>query len=642
MDDLKVIPTITIEHEKSSNMDNNNIDTVDSYEHKILNVEFNPESESTVIEISGLDKDLVDKPLTSKVFKQNEWTISCDEVTDAFDFLKTFNVEEEIDGLNDITLIKFEVKEDFDTLNIREIQQMSKQFSFLSTIISFISKDSGKFNVYWKPKHIQHFLSMKSCDGLSVEDGEVLIKFVEEFFMESLKKGHLGILNTFSSVIEPNKFTIQDLIDQRGYSLLLLAAESGDTNLTKILLKLNVKSDATTTDAQSLAYDGGHYDTLLVLLENNLAYPTTFHLEKCPESIQNFYKVTENLHQAIKDRNATKVEEILSQKSNLRHFYSLANESALKVALDHKTLDIYKVLVRNNISFGPHESSDDMYEEYSHEERRQLREIQFRHKKSMPEQHIGVLMDNSYLSYSTSDDRDKFEVIKRAYMTLNDNPVIRVILMVVAASKKFSVIFDFNNSSLIHTDPTVESYSQSVYYISGRIYIAAKQLLEPTTEREILGSIAHEFCHFAIYLVYKNDANPYFEDDQDGRDKFTEISKICYENRKEEDIVDQVYEFFPEDVQHAELAVRIPFFYAFYQQQPERLNELKKIFNRLFDYFELTVVPKMKEALPEIENRAEMEMEVKELKIGQLRKLFFFTLVVATVIIVLMVFIKRC
>jgi hypothetical protein len=126
------------------------------------------------------------------LFKQNEWTVSCDEVSDAFDFLKTFNIEEEIDGLNDITLIKFEVKEDFEPLNSREIQQMSTKFSFLSTIISFSSKDSGKFNVYWKPKYIQHFLSMRSSQNLSIEDSEQLIKFVEEFFMDSLKQGHLG------------------------------------------------------------------------------------------------------------------------------------------------------------------------------------------------------------------------------------------------------------------------------------------------------------------------------------------------------------------------------------------------------------------------------------------------------------------
>lgn len=69
---------------------------------------------------------------------------------------------------------------------------MSMQFSLLSTIISFLSKNSGKFSIYWKPKYIQHFLSMRSCEGLTVDEGEQLLKFVEDFLMESLKKGHLG------------------------------------------------------------------------------------------------------------------------------------------------------------------------------------------------------------------------------------------------------------------------------------------------------------------------------------------------------------------------------------------------------------------------------------------------------------------
>lgn len=442
--------------------------------------------------------------------------------------------------------------------------------------------------------------------------------------------------------MEPNKLTIHHLIDQRGYSLLLLAAESGDTNLTKVLHKLGVKSDSTTTNAQNLAYDGGHFETLLVLLEGNLMYPSAFDIQKCPENIKKFYKVTENLHQAIKDRNLTKVEEILSQNPNLRHFYSLSNESALKVALDHKSMEVFKALVRNNITLGPHENNEDMYEEYSQEERSHIREIQFKYKKSVPEKHIGVLMDNSYLSYNTDNDVDKFEVIKRAYLTLNENPFLKIILMVVAAFKKFSIIFDFKNNSLIHLDPTKNPFSQSVFYESGKIYIAAKQLLEPATEREILGAIAQEFCHLAIFLVYKNDGNPYFGYDQEAKETFTEISKICYENRNEEHVVSDVYDYFPEENQHARLAVKIPFFHAFYQQQPEKLKELKTIFNRLSDYFELNVIPKMKEMLPEIENRAEIELEIKEQKIGQLRKFFFFTLVVATVIIVLMLFIKRC
>ena len=60
IEDKKVIPTITIEHEKGS-MDNDNEDTVDSSEYKILNVGIVPEHESTVIDISGLAQDLLTK-----------------------------------------------------------------------------------------------------------------------------------------------------------------------------------------------------------------------------------------------------------------------------------------------------------------------------------------------------------------------------------------------------------------------------------------------------------------------------------------------------------------------------------------------------------------------------------------------------
>jgi len=60
IEDSNVKPTITIENEKES-ISNDNDDTVDSSEYKVLNVGYDPLHESTVVEISGLDQDLFAK-----------------------------------------------------------------------------------------------------------------------------------------------------------------------------------------------------------------------------------------------------------------------------------------------------------------------------------------------------------------------------------------------------------------------------------------------------------------------------------------------------------------------------------------------------------------------------------------------------
>lgn len=169
-----------------------------------------------------------------------------------------------------------------------------------------------------------------------------------------------------------------------------------------------------------------------------------------------------------------------------------------------------------------------------------------------------------------------------AFRTLNEDSSIRVIHMAVAASKKFRIIFDFNRDSVQLIDPTADSYTNGIFYLSGRIYIGAKQLLDPATENETFATMAHELCHYAMNLTYSNAAKPYKSKDKKAAIEFDKISQICQQNCEKEEVIDLVYEHYPEFMHHAELIVRPPHLMALHSKNPEKLQESRENFSDLF------------------------------------------------------------
>lgn len=167
------------------------------------------------------------------------------------------------------------------------------------------------------------------------------------------------------------------------------------------------------------------------------------------------------------------------------------------------------------------------------------------------------MLSKSFLSHDAPDVKDKMKLVQRAYKALNDDNLIKIILMVVATSKKFKIIFDLKRDSVHVTDPTTSTNVQGIFYLFGRIYIGARQLLDETTSCETLAVMAHELCHFAMKLVYGNKANPYKINDLTTKEEFEKISQICQENEGNEEVIDSVFHHYPERMHHGELIVRV-------------------------------------------------------------------------------------
>jgi len=399
---------------------------------------------------------------------------------------------------------------------------------------------------------------------------------------------------------------------------LLVAAEMGNIFFVDFMLNGGFSTEAHDTNAQTLAWNGKHFDIVLKLLKSN----HTFHgidIHECPESIKEFIQVSHDLNESMILRDAAKVLEIVANNKEMKHFYNLDNESALAFALKNKLFDMYKLLISKNVRFGPHEKFSKIKDSMKQSDKEELREIHYEESKFLPDNHMHVLLSNSRLGHDTTDTEKKYEIIQKAFEILNENPFIQVILMIVAASRNFRIIFDFNCDSVELMDPTTNETTRGMFYSTGRIYIAVKKLLDERAKYDALGTLVHELCHYAVNVVYKNYAKPYVFGDDLKKSELEEILNYCKENSGKEEIIDLAHQCYPHHMQHAELIVRPPHLIMQYWNNSQKFKEIRMVFIKLFDLFENRVISDMREALPSIETKAECEVQTKNRKIRNLK-----------------------
>ncbi|KAL7030639.1 hypothetical protein ACKWTF_006735 [Chironomus riparius] len=542
---------------------------------------------------------------------------------------------------NKVLLFKLKIEKILFKPSVAELDELAELFANNSIVILLSTKDGKNFFLYWKSKEIRNFLMLKIYNECDFMNDLRLFEFLAKFLSDGLRHGHLGLHSALPINSTTNAFELHLLADHRNYNLLLIAAEQGNQFVVNFMLDGGFNTESYDTNAQTLAYNNKHFEILLSLLKSNLPYPESIKMNECPNDIIEFYEVTQSLNEAMLLGNSSKVLEILSLNPEMLHFYNLSNESAPVFALRNKLWDMYALLISKDIKFGRQENFSEIKDKLKDSERKQLREIHYKESKYLPDNHMHVLISNVRLAPSTSEPKQKYEIIQKAFDILNENPFIQIILMIIAASRNFRIVFDFNRDSVEVIDPTADASTKGLFYLSGRIYIGAKQLLKTDTKYETFGTLAHELCHYAVNLVYNNLGKPYLRIDNDTATKFEEISQKCLENYNNEEIMKPVYECYPSHMQHAELIVRVPHLIMQYLQNPEKVEELRRLFSDLFDFFENKVVKELKEALPIVEAKAEVEAFNNKKRIRNLILTLIVVGILAIVGIISGVFISR-
>ncbi|KAG5668399.1 hypothetical protein PVAND_016339 [Polypedilum vanderplanki] len=503
-------------------------------------------------------------------------------------------------------------------------------------IIAIQSVNDGKFFINWKFQN--EIFGLKIFDDINKEDLEELCKFIVEFLAKCLEQNHSGIT---SSSTEKESLPLTSLVNADDLNLLFYAAQNGYTRVVKILLQVafNVNASHERLLVIDFAYKNHHFETVFELLKLNSMFPYNLNVEECPENIKEFAEMSKKFHENIQAGNIEEISQTLTQHPNLRYFYSPGNLSACAMAIGYKQFDIYELFINKQFFLSIWEEIEELTVNYSKEELKQLREIHFRNKKSIQESHIIALMSKASVGFDVFDVQDKLDHVQRAFRVLNNFMAIQILLKIAALLSDLQIIFDFNRKSVEYLDPTQDRGTLGLFYGNGRIYVGAKQLLDPKTEHEVFATIAHELCHFVLYNIFGKDAKPYDENDEKTAEEFEEISQECNDKKSIDNIISLVYDCYPSEMFHAELIVRIPHFFAHYHNKPDVIEKLKEDFKSLFDFYELNLMPKLENALVKLKKKAEEERRAKDKKISILIRALIIVFISLTCIALLIFYI---
>jgi hypothetical protein len=272
----------------------------------------------------------------------------------------------------------------------------------------------------------------------------------------------------------------------------MIAAENGHTQAVENLISRgeNLNFEVEGQTAASLAFTNKHYGIVLNLIKANAKYPTNYnHDQDDLDDLKAFVNLSNEMHEKVIEVDEEDSESLEDTKSlikenaqrfpAIRHFYDSRNNSLLKTAIINKMFEIYKLLLTLNIFLGEHESVEDIMDQLTSREKRELRNVNEGLSTNIFTDPMMILMRNCKLGPGVIDDGSFTEFIRKAFEYLFKIPKVAMILKIVAARREFKIIFDFERDSVQFMDPNAEPYTNGLFYLSGKVYIAAKDMLDP-------------------------------------------------------------------------------------------------------------------------------------------------------------------
>ncbi|XP_064464724.1 uncharacterized protein LOC135376054 [Ornithodoros turicata] len=314
------------------------------------------------------------------------------------------------------------------------------------------------------------------------------------------------------------------------------------------------------------------------------------------------------MHDAIDRGNFGDVEKCLNENKDLRQWLDPETEkSALRNALKKKELKISALLVSRSCRFN---------EANKNKEGKLFMKLTPLEKSEYHYQ-LRLLVHTCdpiqrLLCKSSSKTSDMFETkVKELYEKLYEIPMVDTILRVVATSLWLEVTFDFHSNRLVCMLGNDYRATLGVTMLrEEQIYLAAKM-----NDDELLGTMAHEFCHAALGMVYENNGKPFEQNDGARRNHYQRILNeiepgIC----KMHDVIAQA--FHNTSVKEEELVVRVPHLLALMRFRMHGTHEahmpsgealLQEQVPKLFGFFRDIILPDMEEFISK--NRPEKDRQ---------------------------------
>ncbi|KAG5668085.1 hypothetical protein PVAND_016040 [Polypedilum vanderplanki] len=448
-------------------------------------------------------------------------------------------------------------------------------------------------------------------EGQSKEFSNFLIEFLIKTFQNEKSV-------EFPPIINASDIALTFIRDSNGYNLLMKAIENDKFDLFDELMKLpfDLHEKARTIDdeevtAADIVWKKKNKEILLKLLENNSPFPNGFDENEASEDIKEFIKVMNEMHIAVKENNIDNVKKYLKKFPNFKFFYNLQNKSIATFAAEENNMAIYGFLLDHGCSIGRLENHVDIYK-CPTEALEQIRHNNITHARIFDDRYIWYHYFNSVAVFDEHKPRRFQELMREAFEIVNENDDGKLILKITAMNNKVQTQFDFNRETINFVNPFTNIKTRGLFSPTLiKLFIGAKKMTNKNTKNEAAGILKHEHCHMALWMIFRNDCNPYGIDDDENRKKFEEIRKICQNIKNKHEFIERVYQSYRTKDFKAELIVRVPQMLTHYKNDEKTLNKQRKILKKLFDYYENFVVQSMEESLPVLQKLSDDRREIK-------------------------------
>lgn len=548
--------------------------------------------------------------------------------------LQSFNFEDKI------------TKKDFDSVESR--------FDIDSVLKMLSSNIAGKFD---GDILSCRFDLKKSFNGLHLIDCAVkadeafAVRFLKLFGVNEIEKSSLelaakhGSPKTFCALFglpitndgrefRLNEATRRKMLDEQ---LLCIAAKCGKPETVDFLIRLEIFSSIDAMKASNCAVDGKKFENLLTLLRKDFPWPDKFSQNLVASSdgtkqtdviyqkLKKLYEERNDFHKALIEVDAKLVEKFVEENPEIRIGYSERNETALRVALQgalrNENFKVYALLLYHRFTVIDDVEYQSLNRNLSDKQRKEITLACQSFYGRPVDSHIFFIYSKTRLGlgYDVEVQKLHFESIKGFLDTLNQIPEIVTILKVVENSSSLMIVFDFDRDNVHKIDLLSSDRTMGICYLnSGHLYVGAK-----TSDAEVISTLIHELTHYAMKILFDNDAQPFYADDFASKQRFEEIVDECKKIESNVPIVRRVFTAgYAPARQNAELIVRVPEMIAFYYQNPKQLQKHLETYSNLVDFYKEKVVAEVEDFIKDSSNFQSFR-DVQQLndRLGNLREI---------------------
>jgi hypothetical protein len=299
------------------------------------------------------------------------------------------------------------------------------------------------------------------------------------------------------------------------------------------------------------------------------------------------------LHFSVGRYDFEAVEEIIDELCTDDYAYDEKGQSVVAKSLEVACPEIYDILIESKFKLGPHENFTDFMKKHKTSSKHKFFEVHRKKAIKSDQEYLMVLLTKCKLHFTTSKEKidGNFGKIMRALIELNQIPTVSTMLKLISLCERLEIIFDFDRESVDGIDPKKTEDVLGSNHVEEFCITIGGKLLDDGNCFEVYGTMAHEFCHYALKMAHDNQCKPYAIGDYKSARKFQEIVEKCKFRMNLEEVVFWVFEDESEAFkQHAELIVRVPHILARYKKTLEKVENARKNFPDLFNYFETQVI----------------------------------------------------